>query len=196
MKGKVLPVTLDRADIHAVLEDGSEIVGETNIDIPKHDGNLRIERLYLSPKATVFPEAAEAVRSADVVVFGPGDLYTSVIPNFLVEGMNEALQESKAKKIVVCNLMTKWGETHGFVASDMIKELLRYTGLSRFDYIICNTGIPSPKLVTAYEAEKKYPMVCDEELSQYGQVVQGDFFSEADIARHDAEKLAKVIVEL
>ncbi|MFZ2886479.1 MAG: gluconeogenesis factor YvcK family protein [Minisyncoccia bacterium] len=197
LKGKVLPVSLDKSHIHAVLEDGTEIVGETNIDIPKHDGNLRIQKLYLSPAAKIFPEAEEAILNADVIVIGPGDLYTSIIPNLIVDGMPEALRESKARKVVVCNLMTKWGETHGFTAVDMAKELARYSGLEKFDFAICNTKKPSKKLIAAYEAEKKYPMVCNDELSKYAeQVITGDFFSEADIARHDADKLAKVIAEL
>jgi len=99
--------------------------------------------------------------------------------------------------VVVCNLMTKWGETHGFSASDMVQELLRYSGLAKFEYAICNTKSPSKKLITAYEKEKKYPMKCDKALNDLvGEVITGDFFSEADIARHDADKLAKVIAEL
>ena len=131
VKGRVLPVSLDMSHIHAILEDGTEIVGETNIDIPKHDGSKRIARVFLEPAAVGFTEALEAVRDADVVLIGPGDLYTSLIPNLLVKGMPEALKESKAKKAVVCNLMTKWGETHGFTATDMVKELLAYSGLDR-----------------------------------------------------------------
>lgn len=197
LKGKVLPVSLDRSDVHAVLEDGTEIAGETNIDVPQFDGNLKIKEVSLKPSAKLYEETGNAIREADLVIIGPGDLYTSIVPNLLVEGMVEALKESRAKKVAVCNLMTKWGETHGYVASDFVKELLRYSGLERFDHILCNTAKMDPDLVAAYEKEKKHPLHCDESLSALGDnVVTGDFFSEADIARHDSEKIAKVISTL
>lgn len=197
LKGKVLPVSLDKSHIHATLADGTLVEGETNIDIPKHDGAIRIIELRLEPPAKILPEAREAILDADVIVLGPGDLYTSIIPNLLVAGVPEALRESKARKVVVCNLMTKWGETHGFTASDMVTELLRYSGLPGFDFAICNTKKPGQKLIEAYEKEKQYPMLCDEKLkSLVGEVITGDFFSEADIARHDADKLARIIADL
>ena len=197
LKGKVLPVSLDKSHIHAELEDGTKIEGETNIDVPKHDGSMRIKELTLEPPATILPEAKDAILEADIIVIGPGDLYTSIIPNLLVKGVPEALQKTRAKKVVVCNLMTKWGETHGFSAADMVKELLRYSDLPKFEYAICNTKVPGKKLIDAYKEEKKYPMKCDEELAELvDEVITGDFFSEADIARHDADKLAKVIAEL
>jgi uncharacterized cofD-like protein len=193
----VLPISLGKADIHAVLEDGTEIVGETDIDVPKHNGDLKVAKVSLTSDVPVFEEAAQAIRDADIVVLGPGDLYTSIIPNLLVKGVPEALQASKAKMVVVCNLMTKWGETHGFSASDMLKELLAYSGLKKFDVAICNTIMPSEELLHAYEAEKKYPMVCDALVGTYAkEVITGDFYSEADIARHDADKLAAVIAKL
>ncbi len=194
VKGMVLPVTLDKSHLRARLEDGSTIDGETNIDIPKHDGSKRIVSLELVPPAKILPEADRAIRDADVIVIGPGDLYTSIIPNLLVGGMREALAASQAKMVVICNLMTKWGETHGYRASDMVRDLLRYGGRARFDVAICNTSALPSHLVAAYEAEKKYPMACDDALAEYvDTVITGDFFSSADIARHDAEKLSAVI---
>lgn len=195
--GHVLPVSLDKCNIHAVLADGTDIRGETNIDVPKHDGSVRIQKLYLEPSAQIFEETDAAIRNADLIILGPGDLYTSIIPNLLVGGMREALAASKATKVVICNLMTKWGETHGFLASDMVKELLAYSGLKKFDYALCNTSDMDEKLVRAYEAEKKYPMKCDSALAEYAtHVITGNFFSEADIARHDAEKVAAEIGKL
>lgn len=197
IKGKVLPVSLDKAELHAVLEDGSEIIGETNIDIPKHNGCLQIERVFLHPVAHVYHETTAAIRSADFIVIGPGDLYTSIIPNLLVDGVSEALRTSSAKKVFVCNLMSKWGETHEYDASDIAKEVLAYSGLEVFDYALCNTQSMDPKLIEAYEREKKYPVVCDADLAHYArEVITGDFFSEADIARHDSDKLAKVLMDL
>ena len=197
IKGKVLPVSLDKSHVHAVLEDGTEIVGETNIDVPKHDGALRIKKVFLEPKAHIYEETDKAIREADLIVIGPGDLYSSLVPTLCVEGMQEALRESKGKKIAICNLMTKWGETHDFSCSDMVKELALYSGIEKFDHVICNTQAMNSKLAAAYELEKKYPMKCDETLDDYTtNVITGDFFSEADIARHDSEKIARIISEL
>ncbi|MBI4094058.1 YvcK family protein [Candidatus Kaiserbacteria bacterium] len=197
IKGKALPVSLDNANLHAVLEDGTEIIGETNIDIPKHDASKSIKKVFLDPPARLFDETRDAIAAADMIVIGPGDPYTSVIPNLLVEGMREALGKSKAKKIFVCNLLSKWGETHDFVASDIAREVLAYSGLSKFDYAICNNAPMEKKLVVAYEKEKKYPIVCDDMLKEFAKnVITGDFFSEADIARHDSAKIAKTIAEL
>lgn len=197
LKGTVLPVSLDKSHIHAVLEDGTEIRGESNIDVPKHDGAKRIARVFLEPPAKIFKDAEAAILEADVIVIGPGDLYTSLVPNFLVEGVPAVLRRSNARTVIVCNLMTKWGETHGFTAADMAAELARYCGVKKFDFAICNTKEPSQALIAAYEKEKKYPMRCDDRLKEYAtNVITGDFFSEADIARHDSDKLAKVIADL
>ena len=197
VKGMVLPVSVDSSHIHAILADGTEIVGETNIDIPKHDGSKRIERVFLEPSARILPEAAAAIMAADLIVMGPGDLYTSVIPNLLVDGMKEALASTKGKTIIVCNLMTKWGETHGFSASDMVRELLRYSGLPRFDVAIVNTGVMSPQLLETYARGNQFPMRVDDALTNLvGSVVARDLVSDGDIARHDGEKLATIIASL
>jgi uncharacterized cofD-like protein len=194
LKGTVLPVSLDKSHLHAILADGTEVVGETNIDIPQHDGSLKIERIFLDPSAQLFEDAAAAIAEADTIVMGPGDLYTSIIPNLLVTGMPEALKESKANIGVVCNLMTKWGETHGFCTSDMLRELVRYSELERFDFAICNTGEASPHILETYAIAHQYPMKLDDATSQYAeQVITDDLFSDADIARHDPEKIADIL---
>jgi len=197
IRGRVLPVTLDKAELHAILENGDEIVGETNIDIPKHDGTMEIQEVSLHPAAHIFEETDAAIRNADIIVIGPGDSYSSIIPNLLVSGMKEALAAREGKTVFVCNLMSKWGETHDFKASDIAEEVLRYSGLEKFDFALCNSAAMDPSLVAAYEKEKKYPILCDAALSDHaGEVITGDFFSEADIARHDSEKVAKIIAGL
>lgn len=197
LKGTVLPVSLDKSHLHARLEDGTEVIGETNIDIPQHDGNLRIKEVFLDPPAHIYEETDAAIRDADIIVIGPGDLYTSIIPNLLVDGMQSALKARRGKIVAVCSLMTKWGETNGFTGSDFVKELLKYAGLEKFDYVICNTEPMDEKLVEAYAQEKKTPISCDEGLDALAdKVITGDFFSEADIARHDSEKIARTIAGL
>lgn len=198
IKGTVLPVSVDKAHLHAELEDGTEIIGETNIDEPKHDGEKRIAKVFLKPQARVLDETAEALLDADMIVFCPGDLYSSLMPNFIVEGMPEAVRESRAKKVLVAPLMTKWGETNGYSVATVAKEFCRYTGLESFDYILCNTTKPDEAMLAAYAEEKKHPMPLDiPELETYAtEIVLGDFVSESDLARHDSDKIAKVIAEL
>jgi uncharacterized cofD-like protein len=197
IKGKVLPVSLDKTNIHAILQDGTEIIGETNIDIPKHNADVPIRRIFLDPPANLYEETEQALREADVIVIGPGDLYSSIISNFLVGGISKVMLESKAKMVVVSNLMTKRGETNGFSSSDMVREILKYTGLKKVDYVICNTKEPKKSLLEAYAKEHKFPMRYDDTLSQYADnIITGDFYSEADIARHDPDKLAKVIASI
>lgn len=197
IKGRVLPVSLDHSHVHAILENGEEIVGETNIDIPKHDASLRIKDIFLDPPARIYEETDRAIREADLVVIGPGDLYSSIAPTLIVEGMREALAATKGKTVAVCNLMTKPGETHGFAASDMVREMLRLSGLRKFDYVICNTAKMPPRMLAAYEKEGKHPMLPDEALKECADTVfTGDFMSRADRARHDPDKIAKVVAGL
>ncbi len=197
IRGKVLPVSIDKAHLHVVLEDGTEVVGEDNVYNPRHNGELKVKKAFLEPKARLYEETATAIEEADLIVICPGSLYASLVPNFLVEGMPEVLKKSRAKKLAVCDLMTQWGQTNHFAASDMVRELLSYSGLEKFDYAICNTSKMDDRLVAAYAKEDKHPIRYDETLAKYAEkVITGDFFSESDIARHDSEKLAKVISEL
>lgn len=198
IKGKVLPVSLGQSHIHARLENDDVIVGETHIDIPKHDGNLKIVDLWIEPMVPLYKKTAKAINEADIVIIGPGDLYSSLVPNLLVKGMSEALTKTKAKIVVICSLMTKWGETHNFKASDFVAELLRYSGLKKFDVVICNSSVPNKELINKYAKEKQFPMECDiKELEKLAKnVVCGNYYLDADIARHDSDKIRKVIERL
>lgn len=192
LKGRVVPVTIDNSQLCAVLEDGSIIRGETNIDIPKHDGNLKIKNLFLDPPANALIDAVDAIMAADKIVIGPGDLYTSIVANLLVKGIPEAVKNSKAKKIFVCNIMTKFGETNNYKASDFLKEIQKYFSV---DYMICNTGIGSEKLLKKYAEEKSYPVIIDVENITV-ELIADDFLNKAEIIRHDSVKLAKTIINL
>ncbi|OGG69317.1 hypothetical protein A3F27_01490 [Candidatus Kaiserbacteria bacterium RIFCSPHIGHO2_12_FULL_53_13] len=197
LKGRVLPVSLNSSHVHATLEDGTKIIGETNIDIPKHNGDLRIKKIVLKPRARIFKETSEAIRDADLIVIGPGDIYSSLVPNLLVDGMKDALRKSKGKKAVICNSMTKWGETHDFAASDMVRELLKYSGLKKFDYVICNNKEISAKVQAKYAKEKKYPVRIDEKLGKYaGRVIKADLLLDSDVVRYDPKTVAKILYKL
>ncbi len=197
VKGKVLPVSVDNCHLCAELEDGQVIVGETNIDIPKHDGNLKIRRVFLKPEARIYDETRKAIEEADLIVIGPGDLYTSVMPNLLVKGMKEALQKSKGKKIYVCNLMTKFGETNGFAASDFVKEILKYSGLDELDFVVCNNKKIKNNILEKYEKENAFPVAVDENVKKFCEkTITKDLISDPVFIRHDSDKLAEVIIGL
>jgi len=132
IQGKVIPVTLKKVTLVATLENGKRIYGETNIDIPKHDGSLRIKKLSLRPAVLANEEAIQSIKEADHIIIGPGDLYSSIIPNFLVKGVAGAINASKAKKIYICSIMTKFGETNNFQVSDFFHTLQQY--ISDIDY--------------------------------------------------------------
>jgi len=193
--GNVVPVTLDNVRLLAELENGLVIHGETNLDIPQHDGQVRIKRVWLEPKARLNPRARSAIAAADLVVIGPGDLYTSIIPNLAVAGVPRAIRESKAKKIYVVNLMTKWGETYGFCASDFIAASERYLGKGTLDYALVNTKHPSPERRRLYEKESA-EFVAPGTLGKRPVPVYGDFLRRRGFVRHDPERLAQTIVSL
>jgi uncharacterized cofD-like protein len=198
VRGEVIPVTLQKTKLHAKLENGKVVAGETNIDVPKHNPELRIKKIFLEPRATINPRATAAILGADIVVLGPGDLYTSVLPNFLVEGMRQALQDTKAKRIYICNIMTKHGETHAYKASDFIKEILRHTGESGVDYALVNRERPDDHKMKLYHQEHAYFVEPDKEAEAAGtKVIFGKFLrTSGSLLRHDPEKLARAILEI
>ena len=195
VKGKAIPVTLDNVRLCALLESGQCIRGETNIDIPKHDHNLKIKKIYLEPKAEINPRAESAIKEADMIVLGPGDLYTSVIPNLLVGGVSRAIQKSRGKRVFVVNSMTKAGETNGFTAKDFLLVLEKYLGQKVLDYIIVNTKKPAPVRLTRYHEEGK-TMVEAGELPSHPLPIFGDYIRHSGFVRHDPDRLAKVLVSL
>jgi len=194
-RGRVIPATLDDVRLLAELEDGSKIYGETNIDIPKHDGRLKIKNIQLYPTAHLNPQAKEVIVSADMIIIGPGDLYTSVLPNLIVKGMREAIKKSVAKKVYVVNIMTKWGETYGFGARDFIETVEKYLGQRMLDYAIINTKRPSADRLKHYEKEHAEFVVPDN-LPLRPTPILGDFLRRRGFIRHDPDRLAKVLVSL
>jgi uncharacterized cofD-like protein len=198
IRGRVLPVTVCNTRLWAELEDGTYIRGEHNIDVRTVKPELHISRVFLRPEAEVYPPAAEAIRSADILVLGPGDLYTSLIPNLLVGGVPEAIQECKGTRILVCNLMTKHGETDGFRASDFVSEMGKYLcGVQSLDVVIVNSGVFPSEVLEAYAAEHAHPVEVDLDRCQalVPHIVQGDLTAQGSLVRHDSKKLARVIAQ-
>src|ERR1035437_8639171 len=134
IQGRVIPVTYNKSDLCIELEDGSIIEGETHIDeVESREQRARIIRAFLKPEAKANPDAIEAIKDADAIIIGPGDLYTSIIPNLLVKGIQPAIKASKGKKIYVLNLMTKYGQTTRHTAKDHVKDLEQYVGDDQLD---------------------------------------------------------------
>ncbi len=190
IKGEVIPVTLTRTRLYASLSDGSTIEGETNIDIPKHDGTIKIKNIFLNPEVDANPKALKTIKEADVIVLGPGDVYTSILPNLAVHGISEAIRKSKALLIYNVNIMTKFGETNGFAASDFVQKMEEYVGGGRIDIVTVNTEKPTGEIVKRYEEEKVEFVKNDLKGKE---VVVGDFLRDGMFLRHDAEKLAKAL---
>lgn len=196
VRGKVIPSTLDDVHLGVRLENGETVIGETNIDVPKHDANLAIREAFLIGGGKLNPRAKEAILNSDIVIVGPGDLYTSVVPNLLCEGMKDALQATDAKIVFVCNVMTKHGETDNYSVEDFLEVVERYVGEGRIDYVLVHSGEIREDLAEKYAKEEgKYPVrIRDaENLRKRCRIVERDLASEKDYIRHDPKKLAKVI---
>jgi uncharacterized cofD-like protein len=191
VKGRVLPSTLAVARLCAKMADGRVIEGETNIT----EARGAIEQVYLDPPfAAPLDEVITAIRDADAIVLGPGSLYTSIMPNLLVDRIGREIEAASAVKIYVCNVMTQPGETDGYTASEHVRVLLRGAGANVCDVAVVNDELPR-KLREAYAEEGQLPVVVDEDaLRKLGvRVVRANVISETDTVRHDSDRLAAVV---
>lgn len=192
VQGEVIPVTLTDTRLFAELENGEIIKGESNIDVPKHNPELKIKKVFLKPRAKGNIDAIKAIGKADLIVIGPGDLYTSIIPNLLVTGIKEAVKKSKAKKVYVVNLMTKWGETNGFNASDFISILESYLGEGILDFIITNKEKPTPSRLTYYKKKDKALFVKPD--LKTSKLISLRLLAKGKFIRHSRSKLARTLI--
>ncbi|MBW4620818.1 MAG: YvcK family protein [Cyanosarcina radialis HA8281-LM2] len=198
IQGRVLPVTLNHVDLIAKLNNGTDVLSETRIDL-RTDFEHSIEYIYLSRRAQVYKPVVEAIMSADRIIIGPGSLFTSILPNFLVEGLTEALSESSAPKIYVVNLFTDPAETNSYKASDFIKKIKEYlldgTGI---DYAIVNTEPIPEMLCRIYATEHKFPVEPDLEECQKlvkKKAIGGNFIKGKTILRHDSRRLVEAVLQ-
>lgn len=193
IRGKVVPSTLDKVVLCAQYADGTIVKGESQIPGKKEP----IKKVFLEPEdCEAHPEAVRAIKEADVVVLGPGSLYTSIIPNLLVKGIVEALQETRAPVLYICNIMTQPGETDGYSAEDHLQAILAYTGGRIIDYMIVNSGtVPTPVL-KKYKEEGACPVLVNKRaVEKLGVKLIGDrLIHGRDFARHDPERLARLII--
>ncbi len=194
-RGKIYPVTTANATLVARMDDGSLVRGETNITASK----LRIEELMIEPRdAQALPVTLEAIGRADLITVGPGSLYTSLITNLLVQGMPVALEHAHGLRVFVCNLMTQANESLGLSAADHIQKIYDHTGAPIFDYALVNTAPFSAETLARYAAENAAPIQADiERIEAMGvRCIAGDFASEGNVVRHDAQRVAETLLSL
>lgn len=207
-KGKVIPVTFDRVHLCAEYEDGDMLMTEDLID-SAFDKESRIKRAFLKPEATSNPNAIEAIEAADYIVMGPGDMYTSIIPNLLVKGIKEAFKKTHAKIILNINLMTKRGQTPEYSAVDHIRDLEKYLE-DTVDIAIINTSKISKEVEDYYEGYGEQAVLDDLDLYDDHplQVIRADLVAKTKVEqsmsdvvvrslqRHDPDKLAQVLLSV
>lgn len=197
--GKVIPVTLDDMQLKAILKNGNIVKGESQIPKEAIKQKSPIERLVLEPEDAVpLKEALDAIKEADAIVMGPGSLYTSVIPNLLVNKISSAVRKSKAYKVYISNIMTQPGETDGFTASDHLKTIQKYGGKDIVECVIANCGAISDELKEKYDKEGAKLVELDEEniKSQGVDLIVGNLIKmESGFIKHDADYLAQILVE-
>jgi len=193
IEGRVLPVTLDYAHLYAHLSNGQLLEGESAIDL-RTETDVLIKKVYIEPKVKIYQGAKEALQEADVIVFGPGDLYTSIIPSLLVGGVTKVLATTKAKLVYVCNIMTKPAETKNYDAAMHAREILRYAHKEEFDIVICNQSPIRKDVLNEYAKEGKEPVRIPETLNQFTKrSIVENIVSTSNVLRHDSDKLAEVI---
>lgn len=193
VRGTVLPVTTGQITLRARLENGQEIVGEKNIDIPDSPQRPRIKDVWLEPNAFALSETLRAIKEADVLLISPGDLFTSIVPVFLVRGIKEALQEFRGKIIYICNTMTKPGETDGFKVSDFVKIIEIYSG-KKIHTVLGNNSRPSEAVLARYALELSYPVIIDtEENWNERKIISANILADGELARHNPLKIAEAL---
>ncbi len=189
-RGVVLPATQNMVSIWAKTVEGKKVTGEENIDLGKYNGKRQLESVHLIPKsAKAFGKSIQAILDADIIVAGPGDLYTSILPVLITNELSKALKKSKAKKVFVINVTNKPFETPNYSAEDYQKAIIRHLGFDPFDYYLINNNTESPipenlkyHYVIAKTKNKKY---------KFADIIKSDY-----AIHHDPDKLAEAIIHL
>lgn len=195
IRGKVLPSTNEDVRLGALYSDKTIRIGESVIP----ETGKKIDRVFLKPSSCKpTSDALKAIKDAEIIVIGPGSLYTSIIPNLLVEGISEAIRESNAIKIYICNVMTQPGETTDYTTSDHIQAIIKHGGEGLFDYVVVNREEGAENLARRYEEEGAFPVRVDrEEVEKMGvKLIEGDLLTSEGYIRHDPQELARIIFKI
>jgi uncharacterized cofD-like protein len=195
-RGHIFPSTMTDVQLEASMDDGSVVSGETNITASQR----RIVELRLVPgNAQPLPETLQAIAAADVITLGPGSLFTSLVPNMLVDGIPKAIVDSRACKIFICNLMMQANESLGLSASEHLLAIRKHAGRKIFDYALVNDASPSPETLAKYQQQDCGPVLCDQErIEKLGvRCITGNFLEEAGgIARHNTSAIAERLLQV
>jgi uncharacterized cofD-like protein len=207
VRGRVIPVSRIPATLEAVLENGSVLRGEKVIDA-RDSSRPPIQRCWLQPNVQVNPEAVDAIRDADAIVIGPGDVYTSIVPVILVSGIAHAIAESKGTVIHVVNMASKPGQTDGYAASKHIEAVQNYLSPAKIDVVVMNNARPSPALLERYIDQGEHPVEDDLDNKTPFRIWRGSLISDEireqlpqdkiqrSLLRHDPDKLAQAVMDV
>ena len=192
VRGRVIPASKEHVRLDALMTDGTVVEGESQIP----EAHKKIRRVRLFPKKVpAVPAALEAIESADAIVLGPGSLYTSIMPNLLVDGVADTLKKSKAIKIYICNVLTQPGETDNYTAAQHAKAILDHTGHGAIDYVLVNSA-PIPE--SMWQGTGATPVEIDEDkINALGMgLIKADLMSETQAGRHDPDKLCAAVMKI
>lgn len=194
IRGRIFPSTVQNVSLEALLENGRRIRGETQIA----RSTVRIKRLALLPrKVRPLPEALEAIAKSDLILLGPGSLYTSVLPNLLIPQVAAAIAKSRAVRVYVANIMTQPGETQGFSIADHVRTIHQHTQSGLIDWVIVNSQPISSGVASRYRAQGATPVLCDVgELQKLGiRIIFDDLLEEHGVIRHNSKRLSNLLLE-
>jgi uncharacterized cofD-like protein len=194
IRGRIFPSTAQNVTLEAELEDGKIVSGETNISRSRK----RIERVRLVPRRVrPLPDALAAIRQADLILIGPGSLYTSILPNLLVEQVVEVIANSPATRVYIANVMTQPGETQHYSVADHVRAIYAHTRRNLFDFVVINRAQVSPRLLRRYAAQGAEPV--DPSFSELDRMrlkyVTGDILKQGGMARHDQSRLTRLLLD-
>ena len=193
IRGRIFPSTNQLVSLEAALENGKRIAGESQIGATR----ARIRRVHLAPrKVKPLPEVLEAIAAADLILIGPGSLFTSIIPNLLVAGVAEAIEKSRAKRVYIANLMTQPGETLGYTLVDHVRAIRQHTGRKTIDYVVINDRPLAPDVLRRYKSEGAEPVAVDPaELQRMGlQCIFDHLLEVHGVVRHNSRRLASLLM--
>jgi len=194
IRGRIFPTTLEHVSLEAVMTDGKIVLGETRIAKSKK----KIRRLSLRPRRVrPLPEVLDAINQADLILIGPGSLYTSILPNLLVSGVAEAIEKSSATRVLVANLMTQPGETQGYSLADHVRVIYSHTRRKLFDWVVASNQRISPEVALRYSRRGAEPVRVDiQDLQRIGvRCLLDNLLEEHGVVRHNAARISQLLIE-
>jgi len=194
IRGRIFPSTLANVTLEATLENGRRVRGETRIT----HSRKTVRRLALVPRRVKpLPDALEAIMEADLILLGPGSLYTSILPNLLIPEIAQAISRSRAPRVYIANLMTQPGETTGYTVADHVRAILKHTPRRIIDWVVVNRRPVSPEVARRYRGQGAEPVVCNVgELQKLGlRVILDDLLEEHGVIRHNSRRLTRLLLD-